>query len=68
MLLLVSAIIIVLIAHLYFNLVHLNSSSSTVLDKSLKLWVVAFYVVMYCLYFTKLARLHTEILIILNIS
>ena len=61
-------IIIVLIAHLYFNMVHLNSSSATVRDKSLKLCVVAFYIVMYCcLYFRKLARLQSEMLIILNI-
>jgi hypothetical protein len=35
-LLLVSAIILVLAVHWYFNLVHLNSSSAIVLDKPLK--------------------------------
>ena len=50
MLLLVFVIIPVLVAHLYLYLVCLNSSSATVLDKSLKLCVVAIYIVMYMLF------------------
>ena len=49
MFLVLATIILVLLAHLYLYLEHLNSSSATVLDKSLKLCVVAFYNVMYTL-------------------
>jgi hypothetical protein len=42
MFLVLATIILVLLAHLYLYLEHLNSSSATVLDKSLKLCVVAF--------------------------
>jgi hypothetical protein len=43
MFLVLATIILVLLAHLYLYLEHLNSSSATVLDKSLKLCVVAFW-------------------------
>jgi len=49
MFLVLATIVLVLLAHLYLYLEHLNSSSATVLDKSLKLCVVAFYNVMYTL-------------------
>ena len=47
MFLVLATIVLVLLAHLYLYLEHLNNSSATVLDKSLKL--CAFYNAMYIL-------------------